>query len=171
MAGIDDTCIFTGTAAVNGQQIIPQTVTNADSMNYINLNEGKDAFGNILTNPDPGMGKPVFVNIVITSAPTAAGGNTTVVWTLLAGQDAGGTGTSQTGVGGTWITIGSTGTVPYDDLVLGWKFSFLVPPSMTYEQDAAIVAQYLKLNCATATSTLTGGYYYAWMSPEPVSNV
>ena len=176
MAGIDSYNLFTGTAA-SPVQALQTTSTTTASTNYIDMGEGKDAFGNVLTNPDPGMGKPLFVNIVCTTTPTATGSGTTIKFDLQSGPDSGGTGTSQAGTCTAWTTIASTSAIPIADFVKGYTTFIAVPPYMQQAMNAisggvsSPATQYLQIQQTTGTSTQAGGYYSAWLSGEPVSTV
>ena len=152
MAGIDAYTLF----AQN--QNLTMSVAGTDSTNILDLNQGLDAFGNVLANPDIGMGKAVFVDIEIGTA--AAGATATSQWQLMSAPDA--STTTDSGVAGSWTTINETGVIPMASLAQGYHIHMAVPP---------YAGQYLKLTQITGTAAFTAGSYSAWLSGEPASTV
>lgn len=160
MAAVDAASIFEPGANLN------QSQSTVDSTNTIDLGQGKDAFGNYLANPDIGMGKPVFVDILITTTATGTTGATAQFF-LYDAADSGGTGSSYAGTAGAFTggnnPIGATGIIPLASLTAGAHFFIAVPP---------YAREYLKITESSAGGqNFTGGKWAAWLSGEPVSTV
>lgn len=151
MAGIDAYAYFSSAKALGN------TGAN-DSSNIVNLGEGLDAFGATLANPDIGMGKPVFVNIIMNTSAAATGGAAESTFELHDAPDAG----ANTGVAGSFTQMLTTPALAKATLVAGWKMSFAVPPG---------ARQYLKVVNTVSTNNMTSGTYTAWLSPEPVVTI
>jgi hypothetical protein len=151
MAGIDAYDLFSSAKALGS------TGAN-DSTNTLNLGQGKDAFGTTLVDPDIGMGKPVFVNIVMNTAAAATGGAAETTFELHHADDAG----SNSGTPTTFYQLVTTPAIGKATLVAGWKISIAVPPGAN---------QYLKVVNTVTTNNFTSGTYTAWLSGEPVATI
>lgn len=149
MAGLDLYAVFCTAQALGN--------TGANSSgSTIDLGAGKDAFGATLANPDVGMGKPVFVNIIMTEAAAATGGSATSTFEVHDSADDG------NGAPASFAKILSTTTIDKATLVAGWKWSFALPPG---------TRRHLKVVNTVASNNMTSGKYTAWLSGEPVATV
>lgn len=116
-----------------------------------------------LKNPDIGMGKPVFANIVVTKGTTVASSTTaaTAVFALQSSTDT-----------TTWIVLDQTRALTVTELNTepgaassgagGFRTFFAVPPGAD---------RYLRILETTGTEGFSAGNFSAWLSGEPLGTV
>jgi len=121
----------------------------ANSSRILDLGAGLDASGAVLANPDIGMGKPVFANIVIDVAGGSAGSSALSTFELHDSAD-----------GTNFTQLETTPAIAQAVLVAGWKYFFAVPPG---------ARRYLKIVNTVSGENFTSGSYKAWLDGEPVS--
>ena len=145
---LDATQILDGTLPNTGAAI---TVTRA-STNVLDF----------LVARDIGAGNALYVNVLGTAAFTAAGAATLTI--DLEASAAEGSG---------YEVLISSGPLAVADLILGWRYGFVIPQNQLSNATAGVLdapGQYYRLNYTVATGPMTAGSVMAWLSATPDRN-
>lgn len=128
-----------------------QTLTStADSTNVIDMGAGEDAWGNARVAPEIADGKPLYLNIVVSTVLDSAGEAATLTVTL----------SSCATVGGSYVTAWSSGSIAEATLAEGYRIAAIALPLG--------MSRFLKLTYTVGTESFTSGDVTAWIGFEPV---